>query len=163
MNVSKGDVGHITGHGHTDIIHVDLEIKKVVKRFEMEDIIGEDKQSSQCSSLAIQDGRLYVLDTGNHRLYTLYEEDAMELLHQLQSPSGLAVDKRGVIYVADSGNNRILILSKDWKLIGELCVDTGLHYPVSLCLDTHFNEMVVHNAESREIFKYSLGEISNIV
>ena len=110
---------------------------------------------------------VHVMDTGNYRLYAMYEEDGAVIefdksSHQFQSASGLAVDKRGVIYVADSGNNRILIVSKDLKLIGELCVDKELHCPLSVCLDTQCNEMVVHNAESREIVKYNLGKISNI-
>ena len=107
------------------------------------------------------------MDTGNYKLYAMYEEDGEvtefdKSSNQFQSASGLAVDERGVIYVADSGNNRILIVSKDLKLIGELCVDKGLHCPLSVGLDTQRNEMVVHNAESQEIVKYNLGKISNI-
>lgn len=66
------------------------------------------------------DGRVYVADTGNHRVCVLAPDGKLERViggfggraGQFNRPRGLAVDAQR-LYVADTGNHRIQVLSRD--------------------------------------------------
>jgi len=70
-----------------------------------------------------QKGRLYVADTGNHRVLVFSPE--LALIRSIGSegrepgqflrPSDVAVDPQGRLVIADAGNNRVQILSEDGK------------------------------------------------
>ena len=66
-----------------------------------------------------QDGRVYVLDTGNNRVViadkTLSEGKALQdftfngVGQMLAAPRGLFVDEKGNLYICDTGNRRLVI------------------------------------------------------
>ncbi|OGX32908.1 MAG: hypothetical protein A2787_07185, partial [Omnitrophica WOR_2 bacterium RIFCSPHIGHO2_01_FULL_48_9] len=67
------------------------------------------------------DGRIFVADTGNHRLQIFNAEGSLQYefgkngtrAGQFSSPQGVAVNSKGKILVADTQNNRIQIFSHD--------------------------------------------------
>ena len=67
-------------------------------------------------------GRIYGLDTGNHRIQILRADDLFVLdllmrqgaaLGEINNARGLAIDKDDLIIIADTGNNRIQICDLD--------------------------------------------------
>jgi DNA-binding beta-propeller fold protein YncE len=73
--------------------------------------------------LALQDGRLYVTDSGNHRVvaFNISGDFISEFggsgaaPGELKSPHGIAADA-GAVYVADRGNNRVQVFGHDGSL-----------------------------------------------
>ena len=81
-------------------------------------------------------GRLYIADTGNHRVleFNAYYlsvvagtgqagfsgDDGVAAAAQLDSPEALAVDTSGNIYIADTGNNRVRVVDGRTSLITTL-------------------------------------------
>lgn len=69
------------------------------------------------------DGRVWVSDTGNHRLVaydpTLREQSAVGRLGsgpgEFNSPVGIAVGPSGIVFVADTGNRRVVLLERDGR------------------------------------------------
>lgn len=71
--------------------------------------------------LAVDEERLYVVDTFGHRVLVFDTEDSGKLLFtfgefgsgsgQFSFPNGIAVDSRGRVYVADRGNDRVQVWS----------------------------------------------------
>lgn len=57
-------------------------------------------------------------------------------IHQLRSPSGVAVDPHGRAYIADSMNNRIVVLEPETLAPSLLSVEGGVIVPAALHLDT---------------------------
>lgn len=83
------------------------------------------RQLNQPKDLFVDaDDRIYIADTGNHRIVLLDGNGAFvrEITvpeSPLKSPSGVFVDGKGDIYVADTGNNRVVRLSADGRLLRE--------------------------------------------
>lgn len=80
--------------------------------------------------VAAPDGRVWVTDTGNHRLI-VYDHDLgnKQIIGKVgkgplefSTPVGIAVDGAGSIYVADTGNHRIQVLSGDGSLLRSIPV-----------------------------------------
>ncbi|WP_303902754.1 NHL repeat-containing protein [Thiohalomonas denitrificans] len=73
-------------------------------------------------------GRVWVVDSGNHRLVA-FDSDGLFLFTvgkpgnsegELQGPLGLGIDQDGNVYVADAGNFRIQVFSREGKFIAAL-------------------------------------------
>jgi DNA-binding beta-propeller fold protein YncE len=77
-------------------------------------------QFQEPEALAVdRDGRMYVADTGNHRLQFLDRSGqclqtitAGGDLGALHAPAGVTVSPRGNVYLADTGNHRVFRLEK---------------------------------------------------
>lgn len=86
------------------------------------------------SDVAVTDnGRVYVVDGGNHRL-VIY--DALGGLvaavgqhgdgnEQFAEPLGVAVDRGGLVYVADAGNHRVQVLDGEGRFLRALPLMDG--------------------------------------
>ena len=80
------------------------------------------------SDIFVKDHKIYISDTGNHRVICLNDKWQVILVidkftnsgqgDRFNTPSGLFVDETGCIYVADKGNQRIVKLSATGELIG---------------------------------------------
>ena len=100
------------------------------------------------------DGRLYVTDTGNHRLKFLNSDGSHEYAFgekgsnngQFYGLSGVAINYEGFIYVADTQNNRIQVFNGDGIYlysIGEKSAEVAndgtapvtFHHPTTLAFD----------------------------
>ena len=103
---------------------------------------------------------MHILDTGLHRLYTLYTEEGEPQAmvcggpDQWRHPGGLATDSRGALLVADTGNRRLLLLSKELRTVGEVEVDRPLVQPGAVCLAARDGVVVVHDAGAAEVVKF---------
>lgn len=81
-------------------------------------------------AVAVADGEIYVVDTGNERVQVFatdgtflrtfggYGTDAGKLIE----PTGIAIGPDGNVYVADSGNGRLSVFTKDGTLVQEIAV-----------------------------------------
>ena len=81
--------------------------------------------------LYVRDNRIYVCDTGNHRIVVLerdgnnnievidqiYEFSGDVELNTFSQPHDIFVTETGELYIADTNNQRVLHLSSDYKLI----------------------------------------------
>jgi len=128
--------------------------------FKMEDIItGESlgiSSFSQISDMFIQNGNIYILDSGNNRIVVADQNNRLktvidsmvmpeEWADQPQSfdrPKGICLDEQGNIYVADTRNQRIVklnekgVLENVWGRPGEQVVDEGQDYlPSKIAVD----------------------------
>jgi len=99
------------------------------------------------------DGRIFVADTGNHRVQILNPDGTLNYLFgksgnragQFAGPQGIAVNSRGRIYVADTQNNRIQIFNNDGIFLASFGAkvpgeredgEAGLRSPRALAIDS---------------------------
>ena len=110
--------------------------------------------------------RLYVADTGNHRIQTLNSQGQPMGMWgsrgtnpgQFENPSGIAVDRRtGNVFVADTGNHRIQkfdatgILLAQWGSYG---CDPGQFYaPTAVTVDDQGDVYVLDNNDRVQVFR----------
>ena len=93
----------------------------------MDDIIGE-RENSHLTNLAYDDGRLYVIDMKDDRIYCLSCEDGEDQAgvfgdsEVLDEPSCMIVDDYGTMMITDSRSNRLLLFDTNWKYCGEVKV-----------------------------------------
>ncbi|MFF5633749.1 RICIN domain-containing protein [Streptomyces sp. NPDC012825] len=123
-------------------------------------------QLNRPQALAVDgEGVLYVADSGNHRIRKVTADgtittvagtgtagfggdDEQATSASLNSPLGVTVDDRGVLYVADSGNHRIRKVTADGTIStvagtgtagfggdGEQATSASLNNPVGLAVD----------------------------
>ena len=99
----------------------------------MDDIIGERKDSN-LTSVAYDDGRLYVVDMMDNRIYCLSIEEGedqarvFEDTQVLDKPSCMIVDDYGTMMITDSGSNRLLLFETNLKYCGDVKVGKVLNY-----------------------------------
>lgn len=96
------------------------------------------------AGIAVKDGKIYISDTGNHRIVEIdaggnirtiagngsvgySEENSVATETPLHSPLGLAVDSEGSVIFADSGNHRI----RKINLEGTIETLAGKGYPTT--------------------------------
>lgn len=100
---------------------------------------------------AADDGRIYVADTGNHRIVILDEGGAVvgavgaeDGPGKLNAPEGVFVDTGGQVYVADTGNKRIAVFDAEGQFVrayirpeSSLLPDEGQYFfvPSKLAVD----------------------------
>jgi sugar lactone lactonase YvrE len=90
------------------------------------------------------DGRVWVADTGNHRVVS-YDEQLSDMKvigqkgsgpGQFSSPIGIAAASSGLVYVADTGNKRIQFFGEDGALRGAFRFPGwGANVEPQLCVD----------------------------
>ena len=122
-----GDKGELTMRGETDIMYVDVEKEKIVKRVEMIDII-EDREKTDCVALIMHKDKLYVVDTGLDCIYTLFHEDGEDQAEvfgtsgrqetQFSGVSSVVVDDEGNMVISDTRNNRLQVVNSESEFVG---------------------------------------------
>jgi uncharacterized protein YjiK len=97
------------------------------------------------------DGRIYVADSGNHRVQ-IYGSDGVYSTtlgtgqgpgdEQFDRPTGIAVGADGRIYVSDTDNHRVEIYASDLQLVGRIGItgvcntdNTHLCHPAGIIVD----------------------------
>ncbi len=105
--------------------------------------------------------RVYVADTGNHRIQKYTPTGSLVSKWgsqgsgsgQFKSPGGIAVDAAGNVYVADSGNHRIQKFTSSGDFIStwgsQGAGDGQFSYPGGVAVDTAGNAYVVDTANHR--------------
>jgi len=97
-----------------------LPLQNITHQYNLHEAPGEPL-ALPSDLVAAPDGRLYVVDSGNHRV-VVYGSEGKPLSTfgkrghgegEFSDPVGIASDASGTIYVADSGNNRIQIFDHD--------------------------------------------------
>ena len=112
-----------------------------------------------------KDGRIYVVDGGNHqvavfddlgaRVATLGARGSEE--GQLESPVGLGVSRKGEVYVADKGNQRLQVFSADGRFRREIALQENGEEadPVDVAVSANGKELYVSVNNSHRILVFS--------
>ena len=135
INSNSGGTSHgiVTEAGKTDIFYFNKLTGDLDLRVIMDDIIGERKDSN-LTSVAYDDGRLYVVDMMDNRIYCLSIEEGedqarvFEDTQVLDKPSCMIVDDYGTMMITDSGSNRLLLFETNLKYCGDVKVGKVLNY-----------------------------------
>ena len=128
--------------GETDLLYIDLEAEKIVKRVEMMDII-EDQEKTNCKSLTMYKDKLYVVDCGLDCVYTLFHENGEDQAEVFGEPgrqelqfSGVAavvVDEEDMLIVSDTKNNRLQLVNSEFEFVGFVKVKKPQVLPIFYC------------------------------
>ena len=127
INSNSGGYGRVTEAGKTDLFYFNKVSGELDLRVIMDDIIGE-RENSHLTNLAYDDGRLYVIDMKDDRIYCLSCEDGEDQAgvfgdsEVLDEPSCMIVDDYGTMMITDSRSNRLLLFDTNWKYCGEVKV-----------------------------------------
>lgn len=93
-------------------------------------VLGLDKPLLVPGSLFVDKDRLYIVDTGNHRIIQLlrngdtYRQERVidsfyegDTVHTFNTPGDLFVTANGELFIADTGNERVVKLDPSLKLL----------------------------------------------
>ena len=179
LRCPEGECGPVTESGQTDLLYISLETGRIVKRLEMEDILGEEAVESRCSyvfiqvmmvsgqyslTISVQEDRLHISDPGLGHVYSLHQEEGeVQALvcgvpEQWQGPGGVAGDTRGGLLVADTGHHRLVRLGGQGQVMGVVEVEYGLLQPGAIAVDAKARRMAVHNQGRGEVAVYRLED-----
>ncbi len=111
------------------------------------------------------DGRVFVVDGGNHRVVA-YDRNGKYLLTiggkgsgegQFRDPVGIGTDSRGRVYVADTGNHRIQIFSSDGRFQYAFPVsDNGLPIrPIDVATNASGTQIYVSGNNNHKIMAFT--------
>jgi len=153
-----GDTGAVTSPRTTDLMYVSLSTQKIVRRVQLEDILGED---ADCVDLSLYEGRLTIVDRGLNRLVFIYKEDGEDAAMMIdeetytrgfRNPSCVDVDSSGNLIVAD--DDTLHVLSADGDSIGEIKVPVAFLRPPRLLMDNYRGSLFLHNSLTQELTKF---------
>jgi len=112
-----------------------------------------------------RDARLYVVDSGNHRVAAFDSTGARVGVFgergdgdgQLESPVGLGLGPRGEIYVADKGNHRLVLFSPDGRFRRNIPLEEegAAVDPLDVAVSADGSELFVSSNNSHRIVVYS--------
>ncbi|WP_170942375.1 NHL repeat-containing protein [Noviherbaspirillum denitrificans] len=112
-----------------------------------------------------KDGRIYVVDGGNHRLvafgpsgqYLFSIGRAGTGKGEFKSPVGVGTDSQGRVYVADSGNNRIQIFDGAGNFIGTFPVASNGKpiRPIDVAPDAEGKTLYVTGNNNHKVMAFS--------
>ena len=126
--------------------------------------IGEETLNAP-ADLAIQDGRMYICDTGNARV--VVSDLGGELVTVLGAgilaePTGIALADDGTLYVADKGLGKVLALSSQGEVLREyarpqepLYGKSSTFTPIKVAVDSKDNLFVVSEGNTNGIVQLS--------
>jgi len=112
-----------------------------------------------------KDGKIYIVDGGNHqlavfdafgaRIGTLGEQGSEEA--QFESPVGLGISRKGEVYVADKGNHRLQMFSADGRYLQEIALEENGKKvsPVDVAVSADGKELYVSANNSHRILVFS--------
>jgi len=112
-----------------------------------------------------KEGRIYVVDGGNHqlavfdafgvRIGTLGEQGSEA--GQFESPVGLGLSRKGEVYVADKGNQRLQMFSADGRFLQEIALEENGEKvdPVDVAVSADGKELYVSANNSHRILVFS--------
>lgn len=111
------------------------------------------------------DGRIYVVDGGNHRVVA-FDRNGKHLLTigrkgsgegQFKDPVGVGTDGRGRVYVADTGNHRIQVFGADGRFQYAFpVVDGGLAIrPIDVATDDSGTKIYVSGNNNHKIMSFA--------
>ncbi|MDH5444221.1 MAG: NHL repeat-containing protein [Gammaproteobacteria bacterium] len=130
--------------------------------------IGGPKKTllSLPSDVAVDKHRIYVVDSGHHRVVVFDKDGDQELIigkegirnGQFRGPVGIDVDSQGRIYVADKGNHRIQVFDKKGKhLVSIVTADKNksLVSPVDVTVDESSELIYVTGNNNHKLMIYN--------
>lgn len=131
------------------------------------DIAGQDGDNLSLPTDVAggSEGRIYVVDGGNHRM-VVFDHNG-KYLHsfgskgsgegQFNSPVGVGADGKGRVYVADTGNHRIQVFNADGRFQYAFpVVDNGLAIrPIDVAADASGTKIYVSGNNNHKIMAYT--------
>ena len=134
----------ITHCGETDIFFIDVETDKVVKRYQMAELIDDAAQEvhltsdvSACKYLGYWKSELYVIDHGLDCIFILDKSGTESRIFgkrgvkegEFRDPTGIIIDDCGTMMILDNRNNRIQLISNELDYAGLVHVSFALFSP----------------------------------
>lgn len=112
-----------------------------------------------------EDGRIYVVDSGNHRVVA-FDRNGKQLIAigskgsgqgQFLDPVGIGTDRKGRVYVADKGNHRIQVFGADGRFQYTFPVADGSQAirPVDVAVDASGTKIYVSGNNNHKIMAYA--------
>jgi DNA-binding beta-propeller fold protein YncE len=112
-----------------------------------------------------RDGRVYVVDSGNHRI-AVFARGGKRLFTfgtrgtgpgQLRDPVGLGIAPSGQVYVADKGNHRIQVFDPDGAARGGFAVTVGGKpvAPIDVAIDPGGKAVYVTGNTNHKVMAFS--------
>jgi len=112
-----------------------------------------------------RDAKLYVIDSGNHRVAVFDSTGARVAVFgergdgdgQLESPVGIGLGPKGEIYVADKGNHRLVLFSPDGRHRRNIPLeeDGDEIDPVDVAVSADGRELFVSSNNTHRVVVYS--------
>jgi DNA-binding beta-propeller fold protein YncE len=113
--------------------------------------------------------RLYVADTGNHRILMMDRDFRLLRVYgdadgpgRLNAPKGVYVDEEGVVYVADTNHKRIAVFAPDGAFLREIAEpkstllgDSFVYTPAKLIVDKRGYFFVVSQGATNGLLQLS--------
>jgi DNA-binding beta-propeller fold protein YncE len=143
---------------------VPIPLGHVKHLFDLE--MADDLQMALPTDVTIgQDGRVYVVDGGNHRVLA-YNKEGEHLFTigkrgrskgDFRWPLGIASDSKGQIYVADKGNKRIQIFDPAGNFVSSFLVrfrKGGIGTPIDLAISEKTGLIFVTERERHHIMVF---------
>jgi DNA-binding beta-propeller fold protein YncE len=111
------------------------------------------------------DGRIYIVDGGNHRIVG-FDRNGKHFLTigskgsgngQFKDPVGIGTDGKGRVYVADTGNHRIQVFGADGRFqYGFPVADSGLAIrPIDVAADATGSKIYVSGNNNHKIMEFA--------
>ena len=127
----------ITEPGHTDVFYLSLATGRIVKRLQLEEVLGEE-EATLCSHLVTQPNTLHVGDSGLGRVYTLVEEEEEGVEASVRGGEewrvgGMVGEEGGGLLISDTLGGRLLHLAAAGG-VAEVEVEGGTSSPGALAL-----------------------------
>lgn len=133
-----------------------------------------DLKKTETSSLSLpsdvavaRDGRIYVIDGGNHRV-VVYNSNGKYLYvigskgfgdGQFIAPLGITVDKNNSVYVADTGNHRVQIFDELGKFVKKIAIrdQSKKIKPVDVALSPRMDVLYVTGNTNHKVMLYNVN------
>jgi len=162
----EGDRGTVTEQGLTDLVFLDIQKGKVIKRLEMTDLIGEEETgltSSSCHSVVCSQDFNFVVN--REKVFVLFEEDGEDQADLIESTefytfkeiTSVIADEHGALLISDISNQKVFLFGPDFELEGELQVpELRIAGPAAMCLDRKDGRLIVHDREEATVVVLSI-------
>jgi hypothetical protein len=134
--------------------------------------IGVGAFKSPQDIFATQNGDIYIVDSGNHRIVQVNQN--FELVREIKgfvnngknerfnNPRGIHVTDNGTIYIADRDNNRVVILDSEGQLL-QLITSPAKDQPDMFAQDFRFRPEKLSVDQYGSLFVISLGVYDGIL
>lgn len=122
----------------------------------------KDRMSKPYGVAAGRNGKVYVTDTGEKRVYVFDTKNAKlsfigtTAAGPLSLPLGIAADSSGLVYVSDGALKSVMMYSEDGSLVRAIGSSKDFANPVGIALDQAKRRIYVVDSQLHEVKAFSM-------